>query len=79
MELILTAVIIILSVLLLLQDRAHAKEKSNLINALIAKNAQEKAQLDVTSGNKPPIPQPPELVPSESLTDDEWERVAGNI
>ena len=80
MEIILVGVITVLSALLLLQDRSHVKEKNNLINALIAKNAQEKAQLDVVSGvGKPPQDKLSELVPSDSLNDDEWEKVVGNI
>lgn len=78
MELILITVIIILSILLLLQDRAHVKEKNNLINALIAKNAQEKAQLDAMTQPKPKE-QLPEFIPTDSLTDDEIERAMDNI
>ena len=79
-EAVLLGVIIVLSALLLLQDRSHVKEKNNLINALIAKNAQEKVQLDVVSGvGKPPVQTQPELVPSDSLDDEEWEKVVGNI
>lgn len=80
MEIILGAVILVLCTLLVVQDRNHTKEKNNLINALIAKNAQEKAQLDVTAGiSKPQPPTQPELIPSDSLTDDEWEQAVGNI
>ena len=79
MEIILGLVIIVLSALLLLQDRAHVKEKNNLINAVIAKSAAEKAQLDVTAGLTPPKSTQPELTPSENLTDEEWEKVVGNV
>lgn len=78
MELILGAVIMVLCTLLVLQDRNHTKEKNNLINALIAKTPQDKAMLDTTS--QPRLKESfPDLIPSDSLSDEEWEKAASNI
>lgn len=78
MELILGAVILVLCILLVTQDRNHVKEKNNLINALIAKSPQDKAMLDVASTKTSKTPSP-ELIPSDALTDEQWENVVGNV
>lgn len=58
------------------RERQHNAQVKGLINAIIAKNAQEKAQLD--SIVEPRVTQnTQDLMPTDNLNDDEWEKMIG--
>ena len=76
-ELILLGVIIVLSLLLFWEKRQNALERQKLINAVVAKNAGEQVMLDTSDKVKPEPPQPPDLVPTDNLTDEEFSKYIG--
>ena len=74
-ELILLGVIGILSSLIGFIEYQNRKERMKLVNAIIAKNAQELAQLDVTDKVQPNKPTPQEnLVGTPEMTDVEFDK-----
>ena len=77
-ELILLGVIIILCGLLGWKEREGRLERNKLINALLAKNAQEMVNLDLADKTqiRADVPNPAkggEFVPSENLSQEDWE------
>lgn len=78
-EIILSLVIVALLIYIALKERLVSQERSKLVNAIIAKNAQEAIGLATADSAKPQPPKPPELIPSDSLTDDQWEKVVAEI
>ena len=75
-ELILLGVIIILCGLLGWEKRENRLEKSKLINALLAKNAQEMVNLELADKTeiKTETVKEPDLVPEADLDQDTWEK-----
>ena len=73
-EIVLVAIIIILSALLGWKEREARLERNKLINAILAKNAQEMVSLDLADKTeiKAEVPKKPELIPLEDLTNDEF-------
>ena len=81
-EIVLTSVILILCGLLGWKEREGRLERNKLINAILAKNAQEMVNLDLTDKTaiKAQIPQKePDFVPQENLELDDWEKVVKNV
>ena len=76
-ELILLGVIIILCGLLGWEKRENRLEHAKLINALLAKNAQEMVNLDLADKTqiKTQVPVKEDLVPEADLDQEEWEKV----
>ena len=76
-ETILLGVIVVLALLLAWKDWLYGKERTKFLNALIAKNATEVVNLEMAQKTKPMQreEQNPDIVPIESLTDDEFEKV----
>lgn len=76
-ELILIGVILILAGLLGWKEREARLERAKLINALIAKTAGEAASLDLADKTeiKAEVPKPPDLVPVEDLSEDEFKKI----
>ena len=76
-ELILLGVILILCGLLGWEKRENRLEHSKLINALLAKNAQEMVNLDLADKTeiKTQVPKKEDLVPEGDLDQDTWEKV----
>lgn len=60
-------------------SKEFSKERHKLLNAVIAKNARELQELEITQNIEPAKEvKPPDLIPIESLTDEEWaEKVLG--
>ena len=76
-ELVLTGVIIILCGLLGWKEREARLEKNKLVNALLAKNAQEMVSLDLADKTEIKAEVPPkqsEFVPMEDVSDDEFKK-----
>ena len=77
-EIVLLVVILILCGLLGWEKRENRLEHSKLINALLAKNAQEMVNLDLADKTQIKTQQAiekPDLVPEGDLDQDTWERV----
>ena len=76
-ELALLGVILILCGLLGWKEREGRLERGKLINALLAKNAQEMVNLDLGDKTQIKVEQPkePDFVPQENLELDDWEKV----
>ena len=80
-EVILTGVILILCALLGWKEREARLERSKLINALLARNAVEMANLDLVDKTqiKAQVPEKePDFIPPENLSQEDWEKVAIN-
>lgn len=80
-EVILLIVILILCGLLGWKDRECRLERNKLINALLAKNAQDMVNLDLvdkTEIKTQVTPNQPDYLPPENLTQEEWEKVTLN-
>lgn len=76
-ELILAGIIIALLLGFGWYVREQEREKSKLINAILAKNPQEFNDLNLTDKLKPQKPQvekPPDLVSTEDMTDEEFDK-----
>lgn len=73
-EFVLIAVILILCGLLGWERRESRLERAKLINALLAKNAQEQVQLDLADKTqiKAEAPKKTDLVPLDDLSDKEF-------
>ena len=73
-ELILFLVIATLTVLIGWMDYNNRKERKSYLNALIAKNADEAVQLELAGNTKIEAKQdkPDDIVPLDSLTDEEF-------
>ena len=59
------------------QEYQNRKERAKLFNAILAKNNQEFKELeltDKTSIKVAPDEEVPDLVPTDQLTDEEWEK-----
>ena len=70
--------IIALVILLGWQEYQNRKERAKLFNAILAKNNQEFKELeltDKTSIKVAPNEEVPDLVPTDQLTDEDWEKV----
>ena len=80
-ELILFAVIVVLCVLIAFMEYQNRKERAKFLNALIAKNAQEMQGLEnndkVDPNNKSQLLQH-DLIPSENLTDEQFDEYIKN-
>jgi uncharacterized membrane protein len=82
-ETILLGVILILSGLLGWEKRESRLERAKLINALMAKNAQEMANLDLADKTEikaevPTKAKESEFVAPENLSQEDWEKAALN-
>lgn len=58
------------------QDYTNRLDRQKLINALIARSADDLARLQVADQTKINVTQetkPPDLIPTESMTDDQWD------
>lgn len=73
-ELILLAVIIVLCVLIGVKEYFATKERNKFINAITSKNAGEQAMLDMGDKVKPEPSKPPDLIPLDNLTDEEYKK-----
>lgn len=73
-ELILLLVIIVLCVLIGVKEYLATKERNKFINAITSKNAQEQVMLDVGDKVKPEPERPPDLIPTDNLTDEEFDK-----
>lgn len=64
-----------------LMNKEMTKERNKFVNALIAKNAREMQDLEFTQKVEPRQEErAPDLVPIESLSDEEWaEKVLGQV
>ena len=73
-EIALLAVIGLLSGLLIWEKYEGRKERNKLVNALIAKNAQDMVNLDLADKTeiKAQVPDKPEFVPLDDLTNEEF-------
>ena len=73
-DFILLSVIISLVVLIAYKEKINKEEKDKLINALVAKNATELRDLTAVDKIvvKPTVPEKPDLVSMDSLSDEEW-------
>ena len=70
-EFILIGVIVILSLLLGWKEREARLERNKLVNALLAKNAQDMVNLELVDKTKINIkPQEPEFIDTANLPDD---------
>ena len=60
--------------------RSNKEERAKLVNALVSRNAQELAELQVVDKQKMSEPEPtiPNLTPVEQLDDAEWEKYVIN-
>ena len=69
-------VIIVLSLLLGWKEYSGRKERSKLINALMAKDAQDLVNLEMADKTQIKVqqPKPPDMVPMEQISDDEFEK-----
>ena len=77
-ELLLLGVIAILCGLLGWKEHEARLERNKLINAILAKNAQEMVNLELTDKTeiKAQVPEKePDFVPQENLELDDWEKV----
>ena len=80
-DIILLGVILILCGLLGWKEREGRLERNKLINALLAKNANEMANLDLADKTqiKTEVPQrESDFIPPENLSQKDWEKVALN-
>ena len=77
MEIILVVVILILCALLGWKEREGRLERNKLINALLSKNAQDLANLELADKTqiKAELPKEPNFVPPENLSQEDWEKV----
>lgn len=75
-DFILLSVIISLVVLIAYKEKINKEEKDKLINALVAKNATELRDLTAVDKIvvKPTVPEKPDLVSMDSLSDEEWNK-----
>jgi len=72
-----TLVLVIIALVALIgwQEYNNRKERAKLVNAIIGKNAQEVASLDLA--DKTEITSKtvkPDIIPMENMSDDEWEK-----
>lgn len=70
--------IIILSLIAFLSFReyANAKERKQLIHAIMAKNLNEKLEADIIADEKPIKPEKPsDLVPAQDLSDEDFDKM----
>lgn len=78
---ILLLVILVLCGLLGWKEREARLERSKLINALLAKNAQEMVNLDLADKTQikvdPPLKEP-DFIPPENLSQEDWEKAVIN-
>ena len=74
-EIVLVGVIIILFVFLAWHGHEGRIERAKLINALLSKNAQELANLEMADKTKikVKVPKQPDEIPLDSLPQKEWE------
>mgnify|MGYP001587815384 CR=1 FL=1 len=79
-ELLLLGVILLLCGLLGWKEREARLERSKLINALLAKNAQDMVNLDLADKTeiKAQVPQTPYLSPIENVSQEEFEEALKN-
>lgn len=82
-EIVLLGIILILCGLLGWKEREARLERSKLINALLAKNAQEMVNLDMADKTqiKVEIPETlkePDFTPPENLSQEDWEKAVIN-
>lgn len=77
------ALVVVIAVLVGLigwMDYNHRLERQKLVNALMAKNAQEQANLDMADKTKIKVENevqpviPPDLVPENQMTDEEFDK-----
>ena len=56
------------------------KERKKLINALVSKNAQEMTNHELADKTKiePVTPKPPDFIPSENLTEEQFDNMIKN-
>lgn len=76
-EFVLLGVILILAGLLGWKERETRLERSKLVNAFLAKNAQEMVNLDLADKTviKAEVPQKePDFIPPENLSQEAWEK-----
>ena len=76
MEIVLIGVIIFLCGLLGWKERESRLERAKLVNALLAKNAQEMATMDLADKTKikTETSKKPDMIPLEDLSDDEFKK-----
>ena len=75
-EMVLIGVIVLLCGLLVWEKREGRLEKNKLINALLAKNAQDLASLDLIDKTEvKQVEKQPDLIPAEDLNDKEFKEV----
>lgn len=75
-EIILGAIIIAILVVFYLYVRETNKERAQMVNALIAKNAQEMRDMTMAQNIKVTAPAPstpPDVVPLDSLSEEEFD------
>lgn len=77
-EAILSIVILVLSGLLIWRESQSQKERTRLINAVIAKTPQQFKDLETPSINTQEPILPPDLVPQEELSQEQWEKAVTN-
>lgn len=79
-DIVLLAVISALVTLVAYKDKVAKEERDKLVNALLAKNAQELRDLQIADKVKvePTQPEKPDLIPTDTLTDEEWEQKIAN-
>lgn len=70
---ILVVVIVALIGLIAWQEWNNRKERAKLINAIIGKNAQEVASLDLADKTEIKVkPTQTDVIPEENMSDDDW-------
>ena len=75
-EMILGGIIVVTLIGHFFYVRESNKEKSKLLNAIIARNGQEMRDLELTdkvAPIKPEVPQEPQFIPEAELSDEEFE------
>lgn len=79
-EAVLAGVIFILCGLLGWKERENRLEKNKLINALLAKNAQDMVNLDLADKTqiKTQVEKESDLVSTDSLSQEDWEKAVLN-
>ncbi|MFZ5845296.1 MAG: hypothetical protein ACOY0S_02400 [Patescibacteria group bacterium] len=78
-EIVLIGVIVALLAYLGWKEQETRFERNKLINALLAKNATEMANLDLADKTKVEVEKSkePDFIPQEDLTDEEWKKAIG--
>ena len=79
-EIALIAVILILSGLMGFMDYSNRKERKSLINAILAKNNDELVNLELADKTKVEIgkDEEPDIVPSDTVSNEEYEKLITN-